>query len=375
MRILFCAAPAGGHLFPMLPLAHAAADAGDEVAILTGHGGAAFVPGWTVFEHGPSMAEALARTAEIFPGEDGTQPGAATIELFGGIRVEGAAADGALDAARSFTPDLIVAEAFDQVGPFISSVLGVPHVVHALTGPVPPEMLAAIADRADAVITGSGAVRAPRTALVDPYPEILLALAERSHATDRLPIRPAVHAEKAEAPPFTPGAEGRPRVLVSMGTVVTDLDVIRPLADAAVRVGAEAIVTTPREVPADGQDRAHERWVGFSPLSELLPHVDAVISAGGTGTVLAALSAGVPLVIHPLLADQPWNARRLQERGVAVTVDDVRDAENAVRSVLADDRYRTSARELESGIRALPTAGDVLVQLRSRIARPDASAV
>jgi hypothetical protein len=375
MRILFCAAPAGGHLFPMLPLAHAAVDAGDDVAILTGRGGGAIVPGWTVFEHGPSMAEALAQAAEKFSGDDGTQPGAATIELFGGIRVEGAAADGALGAARSFAPDLIVAEAFDEVGPFIASVLGVPYVAHALTGPVPPEILAAIADRADVVIAGSGAVRAPRTALVDPFPEILLADAERSDAADRLPIRPAVHAEEGEAPPFARGAEGRRRVLVSMGTVVTDLDVVRPLADAAVRAGAEAIVTTPRDVAADAEDRAHERWVGFAPLSELLPHVDAVISAGGTGTVLAALSAGKPLVIRPLLADQPWNARRLQERGVAVTVDEVPDAESAVRSVLADDRYRTSARDLQSAIRALPTPTDVLAQLRSRIPRPDASDV
>jgi MGT family glycosyltransferase len=87
-----------------------------------------------------------------------------------------------------------------------------------------------------------------------------------------------------------------------------------------------------------------ERWV---PHGDLLPHTDVVVTTGGTGTVLAALSEGVPLVVVPTAWDQPENAWRVAEAGAGIrlparqcTPEQVRIA---VDRVLSDPSFRQNA--------------------------------
>jgi hypothetical protein len=40
------------------------------------------------------------------------------------------------------------------------------------------------------------------------------------------------------------------------------------------------------------------------------PAVDAIVGTAGSGTVVATLTAGLPAVLRPVLADQPRNAQR-----------------------------------------------------------------
>ena len=58
-----------------------------------------------------------------------------------------------------------------------------------------------------------------------------------------------------------------------------------------------------------------EQWVSHS---ELLPHVDAVVTTGGAGSVLATLAAGVPLVVVPTEWDKPEIAQRVVEAGAGI---------------------------------------------------------
>jgi UDP:flavonoid glycosyltransferase YjiC (YdhE family) len=44
----------------------------------------------------------------------------------------------------------------------------------------------------------------------------------------------------------------------------------------------------------------------------------AVVCHGGSGTVLGTLSAGVPLIVVPLFADQADNARRVEAVGAGL---------------------------------------------------------
>lgn len=67
-----------------------------------------------------------------------------------------------------------------------------------------------------------------------------------------------------------------------------------------------------------------ERWVD---QADVLAVADAVISHGGSGTVLGTLAAGLPHVVLPLFADQGTNARRLAgEMAAAPTPDELLDA-------------------------------------------------
>ena len=54
------------------------------------------------------------------------------------------------------------------------------------------------------------------------------------------------------------------------------------------------------------------------------PALRLVVSHGGSGSVVGALAHGLPMVLLPLGADQPQNARRCAELGVARVLDAVR---------------------------------------------------
>ena len=60
-----------------------------------------------------------------------------------------------------------------------------------------------------------------------------------------------------------------------------------------------------------------ERWV---PQAEVTAHAAAIVCHGGYGTTVGALSAGVPLVVAPLFADQGRNAARVAEVGAGLAL-------------------------------------------------------
>jgi vancomycin aglycone glucosyltransferase len=67
-------------------------------------------------------------------------------------------------------------------------------------------------------------------------------------------------------------------------------------------------------------------WSNLDGLEEvnqqaLFPRLAAVVHHGGAGTTTTAARAGVPQVILPQMADQPYFARRVAELGIGVTYD------------------------------------------------------
>jgi UDP:flavonoid glycosyltransferase YjiC (YdhE family) len=57
--------------------------------------------------------------------------------------------------------------------------------------------------------------------------------------------------------------------------------------------------------------------VPYAPFSELLPRCAAIVHHGGIGTTAQAMASGVPQLIMPFSHDQPDNADRVKELGVA----------------------------------------------------------
>jgi MGT family glycosyltransferase len=112
-----------------------------------------------------------------------------------------------------------------------------------------------------------------------------------------------------------------------------------------------------------------ERYV---PQAELLPRCLAVVSHGGSSSVLGALAHGLPSVLLPLGADQPQNAARCEELGVARVLDAVTATPEAVReavsAVLSDPAYRSAAELLRDELGALP-GPEQAVTLLERLAR------
>jgi MGT family glycosyltransferase len=97
----------------------------------------------------------------------------------------------------------------------------------------------------------------------------------------------------------------------------------------------------------------------YIPQAEVLPHCQAVVTHGGSGTTLGALAHGLPLLVVPQGADQYANADAVVAAGAGrrlgrdqTTAAAIRDS---VRSLLDDPRFRRAAERVRAEIRAMPT--------------------
>jgi UDP:flavonoid glycosyltransferase YjiC (YdhE family) len=175
-------------------------------------------------------------------------------------------------------------------------------------------------------------------------------------------VRPPV-LDQAERVPGGP----RPFVYATLGTVfnVESGDLLDRLVRALGRVPADALVTVgPNIAPEDfGAVAPNVRVEQFVPQHEVLGRCAAVVSHGGSGTLMAALSLGVPAVLLPMGADQPDNADRCDDLGVGVVLDpmtaDAATIAAAVDTVTANDRYARAAAVLAADAAAQPRLADV----------------
>lgn len=157
-----------------------------------------------------------------------------------------------------------------------------------------------------------------------------------------------------------------PVVHVTQGTFNVDpSELLRPALAGLTDGAAAAIGRRPAVVLATGGGKGFGDPGGlprgafaadFLPYARILKDVSAVVSNGGYGTVLAALGAGVPLVIAGAAIDKPDIARRVAWAGAGIDLKTGRPSpvqvRDAVARVLGDPAYRRRARELAASIRA-----------------------
>lgn len=154
--------------------------------------------------------------------------------------------------------------------------------------------------------------------------------------------------------------DGRTVVHVTQGTQNIDpSDLIRPtieaLADREVRIvvatGVPGRDILPFAVPAN------VRVAGFLPYADLLPRVDVVVTNGGWGGTLAALSHGIPLVIAGGDLDKPLIAALVAWSGAGVNLKTgtpkPAQVARAVDRTLTDASYRDAAARVAAELRSL----------------------
>lgn len=157
--------------------------------------------------------------------------------------------------------------------------------------------------------------------------------------------------------PWTPpqAIDDRPLVLVSLSTTYQRQgDLVRRIIAALADLPVQGLVTLgPALQAADFSLPPNVQAAPYIPHVLVCPHADLVITHGGHGTVITALSSGVPLVCLPMGRDQADNAARVVWRGAGLRRSShasVADLRRAMRSVLEEPRFRASARRIADGI-------------------------
>ncbi len=156
---------------------------------------------------------------------------------------------------------------------------------------------------------------------------------------------------RSETPPEWLATLDRPTVHVTEGTMHAGAPVLLRAAGRGLGgLPMSVVMTTGGRPLADldlgaftGNVRV-EPWVAHA---DLMPRTDVLVTTGGAGTVMTALSAGVPMVVVPTEWDKPENAQRVVEAGVGIRLSPRRltplRLRRAVEEVLVEPRYRNNA--------------------------------
>jgi UDP:flavonoid glycosyltransferase YjiC (YdhE family) len=388
MRILFTSAGGRGHSDPLLPIARAARRVGHDVAFCCRPPMAAPLEadGFTAFTAGPPI-----------PAPDGIAPLAA-IDRARELRVlrEGFAGRGIArhraielpDLAATWRPDVFVCDETDFGALVAAERLDIPYatvVVSAAGSFLRPDV---ITEPLQVLRAKNGLGPDPELAMLSRY--CVFAPGPPSFRDPAFPLGRTAHPIRPAALDDDPGdapdwlAADAELVYFTLGSVFGlesgDLfdRVLRGLHDLPVDV--VATVGTAIDPASLGPQPGHVRVERFVANAALLPHCRAVISHGGSGTVVGALAFGAPQVLLPLGADQPWNAARAETLGVARVLDAVActpaDVHDAVTAVLDDLEFRDRAVALRAETLALPNATyavalvEQLASARQPIVRP-----
>jgi vancomycin aglycone glucosyltransferase len=146
---------------------------------------------------------------------------------------------------------------------------------------------------------------------------------------------------------------GGPAVYVSMGSVRAPENVARVAIDAVRAHGHRVVVGRGWADLALIDDRDDCFAVGDVNHQKLFKRVAAVVHHGGAGTTTTATVAGVPQVVIPQIADQPYWGRRVTELGIGAAHDGSAPTVESLTAAL------DVALAPETRVRATETAGRI----------------
>ena len=301
-------------------------------------------------------------------------------EIFG--RLNSTAALPKLRAAfEDWRPDVVLRDPNEYASALAAELHGVPHARVAI-GLVSTEELGLriAAGPIDAIRRAEGLPPDPGGDVLRGSPYLSTfprTLDEGEHPDTHRFHDPAWDEPAGELPGWWPGRKDQPLVYVTFGSVAGSFPQALPVygvaLDAVSELPVRVLLTVGRDLDLDTLPEAPanvriEPWV---PQQDVLGHAAAAVVHGGSGSTLGALAAGLPLVVVPLFADQPENARRVAEVGAGIAVEPAREdpaatiepLRAAIESVLADRSYRECAGALAEELRGEPPVDAAVAML------------
>lgn len=383
VRVLVTSVPGWGHINPMVPLAHALLDQGDEVLVATGADacGAFEAAGLQTAACGLTQKEGMAEFHRRFPEFAGLAPTERSEFMFPRLFGEAFAPPmlaGLAAIARDWAPTMIVCDAAEFAGPVVAASLGVPNITKSFGALLPPGRVEAAGDRVAPLWRAQGQEPRPYGGMyehiyLDIYPSSLQP-SEWPHIRVRQPLHPAAVISQGhhELPDLVTGSRSEPLVYVTFGTVFSNDAALSVVIEAVCELSVRAVVTVgpDRDPAALGPQPPNVHVARYIPQDQLLPHCAAVVSHAGSGTFLAALAAGLPQVCLPQAADQFLNAAACDLSGTGITVaPGTATAETvtaALSRVLSDAAFRNAAEQVSREIAAMPSPHEVVELLQGR---------
>jgi UDP:flavonoid glycosyltransferase YjiC (YdhE family) len=383
MRVLVTTPAGAGHINPMVPLARALAARGHDLLWAVPAAGVGRVErgGIRAMAVGPPGIPGPAEARHLYPELDALpaadMPNVMFGKLFGAIMAPPMLA-GMAPLALEWRPDLVVADAAEFAGHIVAAELNVPSVTKGFGVLLPERRVAAAAQELAPLWRSRGLEPQPYGGsythlYLDIYPPEM-GSQTADHVPRRQPLRPDTDDGQVDTSLPLPLPDARshaPLVYVTMGTVFNNPEPLKVVLAALGELDVRVLVTVgPEGDPALlGKQPAHVRVERYVPQTHVLPHCDVVVSHGGSGTVLATITLGLPQLCLPQGADQFLNAAAVSSVGAGVSLMQGETSADAVRDavvrLLDDAAFRDVARRLRASIASMPSPEAVAAVLES----------
>ena len=368
--MLFTFAGGTGHFLPLVPFARAAERAGHIVAFAAQPGmmGTVAEAGFSAFDTG---GRTLLVTTERTPllEYDLAREHRAIRDMFAG-RAARERATKVRQLCESWPPDIVVCEEMDFGALVAAEALGIPYATVISIGSGAFAWPPLVGEPLNVLRREHGLPPDPELSMLHRY--LVLSPFPPSFRDPANPLPPNAYPIRAVAVDRAAGDEdvlsrlarraARPLVYFTLGTIFNlESGNLFERALAGLReLPLDVVVTVGRELDPQvlGSQPANVYVRSYIPQSALLPHCDLVVSHAGSGSVVGALAHGLPMVLLPIGADQPFNAARCRDLHVGRVLNAFEAASEDVRraaaAVLEDTTYSQNARQLEAEIASLP---------------------
>ncbi|MEP7178067.1 MAG: glycosyltransferase [Pseudonocardiales bacterium] len=367
MRILFTFAGGSGHAEPLVPVALAARAAGHTVAFAGGASATASLRdrGFATFND-PDLSSAGLATIAPLVEVDLAHEDAVLRDFYAGRSARARAAS-VLALCTRWSPAVIVCDEVDFGAMIAAERTGVPHatvLVNASGSLVRAEL---VSERLNELRAEHGLAADPRLAMLSRH--LVLSPFAPSFRHPAAPLPATAHSFRPASTADNPGDPGWRRALPAARTIYFTLGTVFNMESGDLFTRAltglrelpvNLIVTVGRELEPSlfGQQPANVHIASYLPQGDVLPHCDLVVSHGGSGTLCATLTAGLPSVLLPMGADQPGNAARCTELGLGLALDALHctpgDIRAAAAGVLRTPGYRLAAERVRDEVARLP---------------------
>jgi UDP:flavonoid glycosyltransferase YjiC (YdhE family) len=378
LNVLFSVRPYRGHLYPLVPLARAFYRAGHRVAVATSEDVAQVITA-----AGLAWVPTGVNPRDVwyaFPEEDPD---------YGYSVIASKVADIVDLALESFPADVIISEPTDLAPSVATEVLGALNVTCGVG-----KFISVASWRSLGADQSINAVRRDYGLPDDPdldsryrglYLSMLPPALEEVHplpvpAVQDLRYVPWNGDNASDAAGRLPGSDGRPGVLVTLGTVYNTNSslysrILEALGDEPVRVICTLGYGAEQELAVNAP--ANVWFERYLPHSAILPSCQVTLCHAGINTVLGSLSAGVPLVCVPQGSDQGFNSRKCAAAGYGLWLSD-EDASperirTAVRRVLDEPSFASRARAFRNQMARRPGFGAAISRVEALAAERPAS--
>jgi UDP:flavonoid glycosyltransferase YjiC (YdhE family) len=380
MRVLFSSMRMIGHIRPLVPYANALLNLGHEVCVAAPQDAGKTIRDagldHAVFGHpGDSKLAEISGLFATMTAEEVVET--AVRKIFVGLNAP-AALPGLRSIIQSWKPDLIVRESMEFGASVAAGEAGIPTARVASTNSQAEARVVAVASvpldaiRQQAGLEPDGGASLRTEPAFTSFPASLDG--NMPLAGLRAPFRARATRERLSPEAIVPSwavEDGRPLVFITFGTLAAGSErnhrLFRIALEAVGALPVRALFSTGAVMDLAGLGDIPENvtvtpWVN---QRDVFPRAAVLVCHGGAGTVLAGLAHGIPMVVTPISADQPANARLVEDAGAGITLvqPDKTSLRAAIERALAAPEMRAAAARVAQDMSSMPSIDDAIREI------------